>query len=346
MASTSSRCCGLDDGEHPLLRLRGHDLERRHARLALGHLGDVHVHAAAGLATPSRDVAHGEAGAAEVLHADGEAAVEQLEARLDEPLLLERIADLHARSLGGVVGLLAEAGRRQHRHAADAVAPGRRAEQHREVADARRPGEHEPLDRQHAEAEHVDERVVGVGVVEHDLAADGRHADGVAVARHPRHDALGDPPAAGVVERAEAQRVHRGDGPGAHREDVAEDAADAGGRALVRLDGRRVVVALDADGGGDAVADVDHAGALAGADEHLRRLGRQPAQVDAARLVASSARTTSPRTWRARGGSVRGRGCRTMLGELVIGETEGLVRRWQTRRFARLDAIPRTCRSR
>ena len=78
----------------------------------------------------------------------------------------------------------------------------------------------------------------------------------------------------GVVERPEAQRVHHGDGPGAHGEDVAQDAADAGGRALVRLDGRRVVVALDADGGGDAVADVDHAGVLAGTDEHPGRFGR------------------------------------------------------------------------
>ena len=43
-------------------------------------------------------------------------------------------------------------------------------------------GEHEPLVRQQPEAEHVDERVVAVAVVEHDLAADGRHADRVAVA--------------------------------------------------------------------------------------------------------------------------------------------------------------------
>ena len=187
--------------------------------------------------------------------------------------------------------------------------PGGRAEQHGEVADARRLAEHQPLGGQHAEAEHVDERVVRVGLVEDDLAADGRHADRVAVAGDAGHDALGDPAAAGVVERPEPQRVHQGDGAGAHREDVAEDAADAGGRALVGLDGRRVVVALDADGGGDAVADVDHAGVLARADEHARPFGGQPAQVDAAATCTSSARTTSPRTWPARGGSARGRGC-------------------------------------
>ena len=286
MDSTSSRCCGLDDGEHPLLRLRRHHLEGRHARLPLRHLGHVHVEAAAGLRRRLRRGA-GDAGGAEVLHADGEVAVEQLEAGLDQALLLERVADLDAGPLGGVVGLLAEAGRRQHRRPADAVAPGRRAQQHGQVADARGAGEHEPLGGQRAEAEHVDERVVGVGLVEDELAADGRHADGVAVAGDARHDALGDPAAAGVVEGSEPQRVHRGDGPGAHREDVAEDAADAGGRALVGLDGRRVVVALDADGGGDAVADVDDAGALAGPDEHVGRLRRQPAEVDATRLVAA-----------------------------------------------------------
>ena len=135
--------------------------------------------------------------------------------------------------------------------------------------------------------EDVDERVLGVRLVEHDLAADRRHADRVAVAGDARHHALGDPAAAGVVEGTEAQRVHDRDGPRAHGEDVAQDAADAGGGALVGLDGRRVVVALDADRRGDAVADVDHARALAGTDEHPRCLGREAAEVDPRRLVGA-----------------------------------------------------------
>ena len=48
-----------------------------------------------------------------------------------------------------------------------------------------------------------------------------------------------------IVERAEAQRVHHGDGPRAHGEDVAQNAADAGGRALERLDETGVVVRFD-----------------------------------------------------------------------------------------------------
>ncbi len=142
---------------------------------------------------------------------------------------------------------LREARRGEHAHATDAVATGRRAEEHREVADAARLAEHEPFAGQHAEAQHVDERVALVGGVEDDLAADRRHADRVAVARDAADDALGDPTAAGVVERPESQRIHERDRPGAHREDVAQDAADTRRRTLVGLDGRRVVVALDAD---------------------------------------------------------------------------------------------------
>ena len=69
------------------------------------------------------------------------------------------------------------------------------------------------------------------------------------------------------VERTEAQRVHHRDRARAHRQDVADDAADAGRGALVRLDVGRVVVRLDLEGDGPALADVDHAGVLAHADE-------------------------------------------------------------------------------
>src|SRR5579872_7545981 len=50
---------------------------------------------------------------------------------------------------------------------------------------------------------------------------------------------------AGLVQRAEAQGVEIGDGPRAHCKDVAEDAADAGGGALERLHGRRMVMRFD-----------------------------------------------------------------------------------------------------
>ena len=118
--------------------------------------------------------------------------------------------------------------------------------------------------RRDAEAQHVDERVAGVAGVDAELAADGRDADRVAVPADPGDDLLAEVAAAGVVERAEAQGVHEGDRARPHREDVADDAADAGRGPLVRLDGRGMVVALDAHGDGEPVADVDDAGALPG----------------------------------------------------------------------------------
>ena len=121
-----------------------------------------------------------------------------------------------------------------------------------------------------AEAEHVDQRVAGVALVEADLAADGRDADAVAVAGDAGDDAGERPAHERIVERAEAQRVEQRDRPRAHREDVADDAADAGRRALVRLDERRMVVRFDLEDGGQAVADVDRAGVLARPLQHAR----------------------------------------------------------------------------
>ena len=106
----------------------------------------------------------------------------------------------------------------------------------------------------------------------------------------PRDDAFDDPPRARAVrsvERAEAQRVQQRDRAGAHREDVADDAADAGGRALVRLDEGRMIVRLDLEDRGEAVADVDRAGVLARPLQDARPAGRQLLQVDARALVAA-----------------------------------------------------------
>ena len=80
--------------------------------------------------------------------------------------------------------------------------------------------------------------------MEIDLAADRRHAEGIAVAADAGDDAGDQMPGLRMVGRAEAQRVQRRDRPRAHGEDVAQDAADAGRRALVGLDEGGVVVAL------------------------------------------------------------------------------------------------------
>ena len=116
-------------------------------------------------------------------------------------------------------------------------------------------------------------------------AADRRHAERIAVAADPRDDPGHKTPRLGVFGRAEAQKVKRGDGPCAHGEHVAQNAADPGRRALIGLDERGMVVALHLEDADVAVANVDHARVLARPIDDMGALGRQLAQVKARRLV-------------------------------------------------------------
>ena len=204
----------------------------------------------------------------------------ELHGRLDELLAGERIADLHRRTLLGrrVVELLA----REHGGAADAVAAGRRPVQHDELARDGRLRPHEPVDGEQPDAHGVDETVVAVGLVEHRLAADGRHADAVPVVADTAHGAREVP-----VGLGEAQAVEERDGPRSHRDDVAQDPSDASGRTLERLHGRRVVVALDLERHREPVAEVEDAGVLARPLQHARSGRRQPLQEQRRVLVAA-----------------------------------------------------------
>ena len=139
-----------------------------------------------------------------------------------------------------------------------------------------------PLGGEQADAHRVDEAVAGVGRVEDRLAADGRDADAVPVVPD-----AGDRPLERPVRRAEAQPVEQGHRPGAHRDDVAQDPADAGRRALERLDRGRVVVRLDLERDRLALAEVDHAGVLARPLQHALAGARQPLQERRGVLVAA-----------------------------------------------------------
>ena len=210
---------------------------------------------------------------------------EQLQAALEQLRLLEGVADLHGRALRLVA--LAELGRGEHRGAADPVAAGRGAHQHDRVAAPGGGGADHLVGARQADAHRVDQAVVLVGRLEVDLAADRRHPDRVAVVADPAHRAVEQVARALGVELAEAQRVEHRDRPRPEREHVAEDPADAGGRALEGLDRAGVVVGLDLEGDRVAVADVDRAGVLAGAHHHPLALGRQPAQQLARVLVGA-----------------------------------------------------------
>ena len=189
ICSTSASRPFLTHEQHALLRFGQHDLVRRHAGLALRHVHDVDLDAGAAARAHLAGRA-GQPGGAHVLHADERVGLHQLEARLEQQLLHERIADLHRRPL---LGRLVVELRRRHRRAVDAVAAGLRRRRSRRDCRCR---DALPLTsasaRRDAEAEHVDQRVAGVAVVERNLAADGRDADAVAVAGDAGDDAFDD----------------------------------------------------------------------------------------------------------------------------------------------------------
>ena len=144
------------------------------------------------------------------------------------------------------------------------------------------PARVDPVGRQQPDAHRVHEHVVGVRVVEDGLAADGRHADRVPVGADP-----GDRAVEARVVRGEAEPVEQRNRPRAHRDDVAQDPADSGRRALERLDRGRMVVALDLEADRLAVAEVEHARVLTGALQHAFTRGGKPFQEEGRMLVAA-----------------------------------------------------------
>ncbi len=90
---------GQDGGTHPLLRLGDHHLERLETRFAARD--GVEVDRDPGPGPVGRlGRGAGDAAGAEVLEALDQVALDELEARLDEQLLGERVADLDRRALG------------------------------------------------------------------------------------------------------------------------------------------------------------------------------------------------------------------------------------------------------
>lgn len=275
----------LDDRAHPLLRLTHEDLLGSERGVAKRYVVELDAHAAGAVGRQLRGRA-GESGGAQVLNTHDQLLGEGLQGALDEELLLEGVTDLHGgtlRRLRVVEGLT-----RQDRGAADAVAARASPVQDDLVAGAGRLREVDVLVPHHADRTGVDQRIALVTGVEDELAADVRQAQAVAVAADARDDAGEHALGVGVVGIAHPQRVDDRDRARAHRDDVADDAADTGGRALVGLDVRGVVVRLDLEGDRIAVADVDDARVLADADEHRVVLGgllAELAQVHLAALV-------------------------------------------------------------
>ena len=267
----------LDDGDHSLLRLGDHDLPRLEPVLAERNAVEVHVDAHA-VARHLGERRRKSCGAA-VLQRDDEAALDEVERHLDQRLAAERVADLNRRPL---LVRAFEVLRGEHRSAADPVAARERAVEDDEVADALRFRGEDALGREEPDTHRVHERVCRVRLVERALAADGGNADAVPVVADP-----GDGPPKVPVGRAEAQPVEERDRPRAHRDDVAKDPADAGRGPLERLDRRGVVVRLDLECDCDSLAEIDHAGVLAGPLQHALAARREPPEERRRVLVAA-----------------------------------------------------------
>ena len=114
--------------------------------------------------------------------------------------------------------------------------------------------------------------------MEIDFTANGGHAEAVAIAADTGDHAGDDVAGALMLGHAEAQGVHGRNRTGPHGEDIAQNAADAGGRALIGFDVGGVVVALHLEDNGLTIVNVDHPGILTGALQHARTFGRQGAE--------------------------------------------------------------------
>ena len=265
------------DGDHPLLALADHHLPGLHPVLAQRHLVEPEVDSAVARHLRER---RGEAGGAAVLQRLDEPRLDELDRHLDQLLAGERVADLHGGTLVGVV--LAELLAREHRGAADPVPPGGCAVEDDEIPRPGRGSPGDPVGGQEPDTHRVDEHVVTVCVVEDGLASDRGHADRVSVRADPCDRAV-EP----RVAVREAEPVEQRDRPRTHGDDVAEDAADPGRGSLERLDCRRMVVALDLEADGLAVAEIEHARVLTWALQHAFTRRGKPLQQEGRVLVAA-----------------------------------------------------------
>ncbi len=179
-----------------------------------------------------------------------------------------RAARPFRRPAGGVEGRAGE-----HRRATDPVAAGAGAERRDLVAQAAGHGVLHPGGRQRPAAEHVDERVAGVGQVEDQLATDGRQAEAVPYPPTPATT----PGRTRAVSRASAGPNRSGSSTATGRAPIVRMSRTMPPTPVAApwwLDVARVVVRLDLEGDSDAVPDVDDAGVVANPGEQRRTLGR------------------------------------------------------------------------
>src|SRR6185295_10189558 len=141
------------------------------------------------------------------------------------------------------------------------------------------------------ECKRIYERVQRISIVKRDFTADSRNTKRVTVVRDTCNDTGQQrsitTTVLRVIERSEAQAIHRRNRTRAHREDVAQDAADTSRRALKRLDERRMIVRLDLERRAPPIAEIHDAGILARRNDHAWSSGGQTFEMNARRFVGT-----------------------------------------------------------
>jgi len=137
----------------------------------------------------------------------------------------------------------------------------------------------------------VHQRIIRIARFEDHLATDGGNTEAIAIMRDAAHHSVKDSTIlrGGAVagDRAEAQRIKHRNRARAHGENIAENSADAGGRALKRFHEAGMIVRFDLEDGDQAVANIDYAGVFARALHHVLAVRRQTAQMDSRGLVGA-----------------------------------------------------------
>lgn len=197
--------------EHPFLGLREHDLARRHSGLAkMDPIGvDDGAERARHLARCSCKACGPEIAAGEDLPG-----LRHGKDCIDEELFRVWVADLNARPVGSLRILCKVAG--CERCAAKPVPACRGADQDKVAPRPFYPGGDVAVGFDGPDADDVHERVSRIGWVEDEFTTDDRHTDTVAVIPDPGDDVLKEVAVLLACEGAEVERVHQGDGPGAH----------------------------------------------------------------------------------------------------------------------------------
>src|SRR5262249_24426993 len=239
----------LRDQQHALLRFAQHEFVSGHSGFALGNAihFDFQTYPPTGSHFAGRTC---KPGSAHILNANYGAGLHGFKARFKQKFLQKRVAHLYVGALR--LSLFAElfAG---HGRAVNAVTPSLGSNVDHRIAFACGPGVENLIFADQAERECVHQWIARIAGLEFGFAAEVGYTEAVAVGRDAAHDAFKDrmitmyrrrgrdsrlrlsSRAKLGSDRPESQRIHYRHRTRAHGKDVAQNAPDASGRALKRL---------------------------------------------------------------------------------------------------------------